>query len=104
MRKPSILRFFYARNRLRAIPNRENASLILIQGRDQCIEAKIKHFRIFMRKPSILRFFYARNRLRALSKLENVSLTLIQGNRCQGSVFKVRECAQSISRIEKPKN
>ena len=52
--------------------------MTLIQG-NRCIEAKIKHFRIFMRKPSILRFFYARNRLRALSKLENASLTLIQG-------------------------
>ena len=31
--------------------------LDLIQGRNRCIKAKIKHFRIFMRKPSILRFF-----------------------------------------------
>ena len=42
-------------NRLRAFPKRENASLTLIQGRNRCIEAKTKHFRIFMRKPSIYR-------------------------------------------------
>jgi hypothetical protein len=33
--------FFYARNRLRELPDLENASLTLIQGRDVCIEAKI---------------------------------------------------------------
>jgi hypothetical protein len=38
---------------MREIDCLENASLTLIQGRNRCIEAKIKHFRIFMRKPSI---------------------------------------------------
>jgi hypothetical protein len=32
---------FYARNRLRALPNRENASFTLIQGEHECIEEKI---------------------------------------------------------------
>ena len=65
------------------IPEFKKASLTLIQGRNRYIEAKIKHFQIFMRKQSILRFFQARNRLRAFPNLENASLTLIQGrNRC----------------------
>jgi hypothetical protein len=56
------------KNRLRAFPKLENASLILIQKIRTCIEAKIKH----------------------------VPLSLNQGQR---SIFKFRECAQSIPRI-----
>jgi hypothetical protein len=37
----SYRRFFYARNRLRALLNLENAFLTLIQGRNWCIKAKI---------------------------------------------------------------
>jgi hypothetical protein len=40
---------------MRRIDCLENASLTLIQGRNQSIEEKIKHFRIFMRKQSIYR-------------------------------------------------
>ena len=68
------LRVIFCGDRLHAIPKHENSSLILIKG-NRCIKAKIKHFRIFMRKPSI-----------------------------QGSVFTLRKCAQSIPRLEKPKN
>jgi hypothetical protein len=60
----------------------------------------------------IVNFFVARNRLCAFPNLENASLALIQGkdvcieakmaNTCSGNRFKVRQCAQSISRIEKP--
>src|SRR3569833_4236469 len=42
MIKMTILRYVYAGNRLRALPNRESASLTLIQGRNWCIEAKIR--------------------------------------------------------------
>ena len=35
---------------MRAFPNRENASLILIQGKNQCIEAKINLFTIVLAK------------------------------------------------------
>ena len=41
--------YLFRENRLPALPNRENVSLTLIQERNRCIEAKIKHFRIFMR-------------------------------------------------------
>ena len=62
---------------MRALPKHGNASLTLIQG-NRCIEAKMFDFRFNTLIPSL--------------------------NQGRGSVFKVRECAQSIPRLEKPKN
>ena len=84
----------------------------------ECIEAKIKHFRIFMRKPPILGFSSrgidcAHSRTVNMlpysgKKLKNrtfrFKIPIPSLNQDQESVFTVRECAQSIFRLEKPKN
>ena len=48
--KQPIQVYNHAKNRLRAFPKRENASLTLIQGIDVCIEAKIEKFSNFSLK------------------------------------------------------
>jgi hypothetical protein len=85
---------------------------------DVCIEAKIGKFSNFSLKIIFLGVVSCREWLRAFPKLENASLTLIQRNKCmldfrfnihsyfaegsQRSIFKMRECAQSIRRMKLP--
>jgi hypothetical protein len=95
---------------LRAFPKRENASLTLIQGRNRCIEAKIRKCLIFASiHPIVLKRWGATNVVpnRKNFFLKNdfrFNTPISSLNQGQGSAFTVRECAQSIPRLEKPKN
>ena len=73
---------------MRALSNRESASLTLIQGRDRCIEEKPKNLWFSHKNPKMFDF-----------RFNTPIHSLNQG---QGRVFMLRECAESISRIKLP--
>jgi hypothetical protein len=110
---------FYAGNRLIAILKRENASLTLIQGKTVCLlKRKLKTLdfsrKIDSRSNFMRRIDCAHSRsLKMLPWLRfrenwvieakiNIFFSKPQFTLNQGSVFTIRECAQSVCRIKLP--